>query len=151
MNNNNSNKKKKKNSTIGAVAAVIIAFASVAESAGDDLPVVLAILFGIGVIVAVFALAAKAAKKAAKPGQTAGGFGARAVESVSRWSRDKGETPPVTAARPRTYVYDDRAYERNEQRDIQRRLAQLDDFLKNGIIEKEEYYILKARYERNGK
>lgn len=34
------------------------------------------------------------------------------------------------------------------QRDKARRIAQLDDWLKNGLIDREEYRVLKDRYER---
>jgi hypothetical protein len=36
-----------------------------------------------------------------------------------------------------------------QDRDEQRRREQLDSFLKNGIIDKKEYQVLKARYEEN--
>ena len=35
--------------------------------------------------------------------------------------------------------------------DDEKRLAQLDSFLKNGIIDKEEYQVLKKRYSQSGK
>lgn len=143
---NNRNRQKKKSSPIGIAFAVILALASLAEGAGGDADVFIGIIIIIAIIFAVFFLVGKLSKKVRETG------GAVAKKAVfTRFSRDSEETLPVTAARPKTFVYDDMAYERNEQRDIQRRLSQLDEFLKNGIIEKEEYRILRARYERNGK
>ena len=53
------------------------------------------------------------------------------------------------------FVYNNRQVEYNENsaeenfiRDRQRRLRQLDDFLKNGIIDKEEYMVLRSHYDR---
>ena len=146
MNNNNRNRQKKKNSPLAIAFAVLLAFFSLAESAGGDADVFIGIIVIIAIIFAVFFVVGKLSKNVREKG------GAAVKDSIiTRFSRDSGEIPPVTASRPKTFVYDDRAYERNEQRDIQRRLSQLDEFLKNGIIEKEEYRILRARYERNGK
>lgn len=44
--------------------------------------------------------------------------------------------------------YDGDAALQNQERDRERRLRQLDGFLKNGIIDREEYKILRSRYER---
>lgn len=52
--------------------------------------------------------------------------------------------PTAPAAQP---VYSDRVQEENLRRDQQRRLTQLEGFLKNGIIDKAEYEKLKSRYE----
>ena len=145
-NNDNRNRQKKKNSPLAIAFAVLLAFFSIAESAGGDADVFIGIIVIIAIIFAVFFVVGKLSKNVREKG------GAAVKDSIiTRFSRDSGETPPVTASRPKTFIYDDRAYERNEQRDIQRRLSQLDEFLKNGIIEKEEYRILRARYERNGK
>ena len=47
--------------------------------------------------------------------------------------------------------YNDNIREENAVRDRQRRLRQLDDFYKNGIINKEEYRVLRNRYGREDK
>ena len=143
---NNRNRQKKKSSPIGIAFAVVLALASLAEGASGDADVLIGIIVIIAVIFAVFFLVGKLSKKIRQTGAATA-----KIPVITRFSRDSGETPPVTASRPKSFVYDDKAYERNEQRDIQRRLSQLDEFLKNGIIEKEEYRILRARYERNGK
>lgn len=44
--------------------------------------------------------------------------------------------------------YNENSAEQNFNRDKQRRIRQLDDFLKNGIIDKDEYLKLRSRYER---
>ena len=53
------------------------------------------------------------------------------------------------------FVYNNRQYEYNENsaeenflRDKQRRIRQLDGFLKNGLIDKDEYLKLRSRYEK---
>lgn len=142
---NNRNRQKKKSSPIGIAFAVILVLASLAEGAGGDADVFIGIIIIIAIIYAAFFLVGKLSKKVRETGRAAA-----KNPVLTRFSRDSVETPPVTASRPKTFDYDDRVYECNEQRDIQRRLSQLDEFLKNGIIEKEEYRILRARYERNG-
>lgn len=46
-------------------------------------------------------------------------------------------------------VYDENLREDSGRRDRERRLRQLEDFYKNGIIEKDEYLLLKSRYEKS--
>lgn len=148
---NNRNRQKKKNSPLAIGLAVLLALFSLAESAGGDGEMFIGFIVIIAVIAALVFAVIKIVNKAVYGGAGKTNVRSKAAQAISKWSRDSGETPPVTASRPKSFVYDDRAYERNEQRDIERRLSQLDEFLKNGIIEKEEYRILRARYERNGK
>ena len=44
--------------------------------------------------------------------------------------------------------YNENSAEQNFIRDKQRRIRQLDDFLKNGLIDKNEYLKLRSRYEK---
>lgn len=46
-------------------------------------------------------------------------------------------------------VYDENLREDSSRRDRERRLRQLEDFYKNGIIEKDEYLLLKNRYSKS--
>ena len=46
-------------------------------------------------------------------------------------------------------VYDENPREDSSRQDRERRLRQLEDFYKNGIIEKEEYLLLKNRYSKS--
>ena len=108
-----------------------------------------AILFilAIALIAAVVIIAVKAGKKAAQKNS--------AASAPARWSRpdnDRRQNAPKQPERP-VYtpqaVYNENASAENFQRDRQRRIAQLDGFLKNGIIDKEEYKVLLSRYERD--
>ena len=108
---------------------------------------VILFFFAIALIVAIMVIAVKAMKKAAQK---------KSAESVPvQWTRpdnDRRQNAPKSAERP-VYtpqaVYNENASAENFQRDRQRRIAQLDGFLKNGIIDKEEYKVLLSRYERD--
>ena len=104
-------------------------------------------ILAIALIVAVMVIAVKAMKKAAQKNS--------AESAPVQWTRpdnDLRQNAPKSAERP-VYtpqtVYNENASAENFQRDRQRRIAQLDGFLKNGIIDKEEYKVLLSRYERD--
>lgn len=104
-------------------------------------------ILAIALIIAIMAIAVKAGKKAAQKNS--------AESAPVQWKRpeiDRRQNPPKPAERP-VYtpqtVYNENASAENFQRDRQRRIAQLDGFLKNGIIDKEEYKVLLSRYERD--
>ena len=108
---------------------------------------VILFFFAIALIIVILVIAVKAGKKAAQK---------KSAESVPvRWTRpdnDRRQNAPKPVERP-VYtpqtVYNENASAENFQRDRQRRIAQLDGFLKNGIIDKEEYKVLLSRYERD--
>ena len=104
-------------------------------------------ILAIALIIAIMVIAVKAMKKAAQKNS--------AGSAPVQWTRpdnDRRQNAPKSAERP-VYTpqagYNENASAENFQRDRQRRIAQLDDFLKNGIIDKEEYKVLLSRYERN--
>ena len=104
-------------------------------------------ILAIALIVAIMVIAVKAMKKAAQKNS--------AESAPVQWTRpdnDRRQNAPKSAERP-VYtpqtVYNENASAENFQRDRQRRIAQLDGFLKNGIIDKEEYEVLLSRYERD--
>ena len=100
-NNDNRNRQKKKNSPLAIAFAVLLAFFSIAESAGGAADVSIGIIVIIAIILAVFFVVGKLSKKVREKG------GAAVKDSViTRFSRDSGETPPVTASRPKTFIYD---------------------------------------------
>lgn len=82
-----------------------------------------------------------------------------AQEKQSQFRHDTGSSfpaykaapakPSQSGVQPERQYYDKDASERIFDRDKQRRLAQLDDFLKTGIITREEYRVLKSRYEKS--
>ena len=118
----------------------------------EAVPVILAVC---AVVAAVIAIAKSAAKKrgdGAKPApapvrKTPSVDLHRPVPSVHR-------REPVTAQRqfpqPEAYcVSCELSGEDHFVRDRKRRLAQLDEWLKNGLVDKEEYRVLKYRFERD--
>ena len=117
----------------------IILMNVIGAGGGSAILVILAIVL----IVAVAVIGLKAGKKAIKQKTE--------DQAPVQWKRP-GSDLPQNAPRPVSstqIVYNENASAENFQRDRQRRIAQLDDFLKNGIIDKEEYKVLLSRYERN--
>ena len=103
-------------------------------------------ILAIALIVAIMVIAVKAMKKAAQKNS--------AESAPVRWTRtdnDRRQNAPKSAERP-VYtpkaVYDENAAAANFSHDRQQRISQLDSFLKNGIIDKEEYKVLLSRYEK---
>ena len=89
-------------------------------------------------------------KKASGTKKTAGSPTAAKVGDTRR-AEIRHETRTGTPQRP-VYTpsagYEENATAANFERDRQRRLNQLQDFLKNGIIDKDEYQVLLSRYEK---
>ena len=142
----NQSRKKKKSGGGKGILVVIGSFVLmnvISEGGGSVIWFILA----IALIIAIVVIAVKAATKAAQKNS--------AEAAPARWTRpdnDSRQNAPKPAERP-VYTpqagYNENAPAENFQRDRQRRIAQLDDFLKNGIIDKEEYKVLLSRYERN--
>ena len=129
------NKKKKSDGRVGGIIVLILAMiASLAENInGDAVAQLIFLLVPVAIIVAVVVFIRKAIKKA------------KAEKSTAKEDR------PFTAASTGTAaIYNEHAAEENFLRDKKRRLSQLDVFLKNGIIEKDEYRLLKERYQKQG-
>ena len=142
---------------IVAVAVVYFIFTAVMEKEDFDFDSVSALFSIVSVAVAAagFLLALKVAlsKKKEERAQRA---------AVRRPDRDRSgamphrrnrqiEDRPLPAPQ-RSFspaVYDENLREDSSQRDRERRLRQLEDFYKNGIIEKDEYQLLKSRYEKS--
>ena len=159
--NNRERDGKKKNSGAGWIIAAIVVFLFnvIGESgdiSGEDLVPVLMIVFIIAAIIFAVYAGIKAAKKYAagfssvkKPA----GFSAERIKaSFTREEKNpelfsRSSAPSRQEGKPR--YYDENAAAANFERDRQRRLAQLEVFLKNGIIDRDEYRVLHDRYERN--
>jgi len=150
LNNNSKNKKpEKKKSTAIAVITLVLALFSLADSTDGDAGMFIGFVIIIAAIVGIIFAVVKIVNKAIYGDGKKPVTQTKTYSAVNKWSRDSAETPiAAPASRPKSFVYDDKAYERNTERDMQRRIAQLDDFLKNGIIDKEEYRILRERYEK---
>ena len=126
-----------------AVIGAIVLMNDISAGGGSVIWFILA----IALIIAIMVIAVKAMKKAAQKNS--------AGSAPIQWTRpenDRRQNAPKSAERP-VYtpqtVYNENASAENFQRDRQRRIAQLDGFLKNGIIDKEEYKVLLSRYERD--
>jgi len=136
---NNRKRKNNKGSLGGLIAIVLVFLLNIAGTGAGSLLIVLAAV--IAVILAVVVIIKKALGKVniSSP---------RAVKLSSYLNREEktAEENVFTRREPVVNSYDERAQENNFRRDQARRLAQLDAFLKNGLIEKEEYNILKSRY-----
>ena len=150
--NRKKNSKNGKSKYGGLIAIVLVFIVNILSSLDSDgaaiLIAVLAIFIFVGVLFAVvLSIIKKSAGTAEKPfGASKKGKGF----TMPVWNRDDVEIPlsaPTRASSPA--IYDEKAAEHNFIRDRDRRIAQLDGFLKNGIIEKDEYNILKARYMKN--
>lgn len=135
----NNRKNKGKSSWGGLIAVVIILLVNMASSGADA--EVFAILIVLAAIIAIVVAFTFIVKKALGAGKI---DAAKITSYLNR--EEKGEERVFVRREPSTASYDEQAQEKNFIRDRERRLAQLDGFLKNGIIGKEEYNILKSRY-----
>ena len=77
------------------------------------------------------------------------GVAALVIYFVKQANKPKEEVPV-----PRSYTTHDNSQPRKydpaeiKDRDSRRRLEQLDSFLRNGVIDKKEYAVLRAKYQR---
>ena len=146
--NDRENQSRKKNQSGGGKGILIaLGFIILMNVIGAGGGSVILVILAIVLIVAVAVIGLKAGKKAIKQKTE--------DQAPVQWKRPGNDLPqnaPKPAERP-VYTpqagYNENASAENFQRDRQRRIAQLDDFLKNGIIDKEEYKVLLSRYERN--
>ncbi len=136
---NNNRRKNNKNSGKPGVIIAIIAFYLISQMAavGGAEAVILIITIAISVL-AVY-IAFKVGKKRMAQGNAEP---KKSREDYCKTCSDE-------------FVYNNRQIEYNEfsaeehfVRDRQRRMRQLDDFLKNGLIDKTEYMVLRSHYEK---
>lgn len=153
---NNQQKKNSKGTPWGFLIVLLI-FALRALRNGnygmEAVPVILAVC---AVVAAVIAIAKSAAKKRGDGATTKAAAPVRKTPSVElhRPVPSMQRREPVTAQRqfpqPEAYcVSCELSGEDHFVRDRKRRLAQLDEWLKNGLVDKEEYLVLKYRFERD--
>ena len=135
--NRNRNTAGKGSGIIPAILAVIFFLNAMAGSVDGSFVVLLVAICFIAGIVAVIAIVAK---KAVNPGMLQGMSGKR--------EKDRAEDKAMFSSASRApVVYNERSAEELFLRDKQKRLEQLEVFLKNGIVDKAEYNLLKKRYE----
>lgn len=150
---NNKKKKSGGSKAGGIIALIMVMIASLAENFnGDAVAQLIILLVPVAIIVAVVVLIRKAIKKAkAEKSTVKGGFKrSHSFNYTAKKEKDLEDSPFTATRMDRNVSYNDHAAEDNFLRDKERRLSQLDVFLKNGIIEKDEYRLLKERYQKQG-
>lgn len=147
MDNSNNNKNEKKESSIGGIIAFVIA---IIVFLGDDFPGIFGILV-VGAVIAIIIYAVSAAKKRqAKEGGTA-----QVTRDDIKTGARTGLSKVMTEMK-KLAEYDDDEHDNSDHEDIdhysenltdeEKRLRQLKGMLKNGLIEKDEYNILRRKY-----
>lgn len=142
MDNNNNKKDNKKESSIGGIIAIVIA---IMVFLGDDFPGIFGILV-VGAVIAVIIYAVSAAKKRqAKEGGTAQ-VTRDDIKTGARTGLSKVMTEMKKLAEYDDDEHDDSDHFSENLSDEEKRLRQLKSMLKNGLIEKDEYDILRRKY-----
>lgn len=145
MNENKNGSKKENKGCLSRfiwIGVILIFFLDIIAEA---VPVSLGILLTIAIPIAFVAFIvyadkkSKASKASDKPRNVQ-----RPVAPPQRQYTQASYTPPQ-----RQY-YDSDCMQASTGHDHERRLEQLDAFYKNGLIDKEEYEMMKSRYERMG-
>ena len=72
----------------------------------------------------------------------------KSMPKMPSFNAPKKPAAPARSAEPERKYYDSTCMEANTRHDHDRRIEQLDNFLKSGIIDREEYKILLAKYQR---
>ena len=142
MDNNNNKKDNKKESSIGGIIAFVIA---IMVLLGDDFPGIFGILV-VGAVIAVIIYAVSAAKKRqAKEGGTAQ-VTRDDIKTGAKTGLSKVMTEMKKLAEYDDDEHDDSDHFSENLSDEEKRLRQLKSMLKNGLIEKDEYDILRRKY-----
>ena len=135
---------KKKSNRLGGIIAVIFVFLAGLANSGMNENILSTVVVGVVFVGIVIAAARSGAKK--KKG---------AAPSAKRHPRERKDVPPLEV--PQSRGRGDDAYcvvcentgEDHFAHDKAERIKQLDDFLKNGIIDKNEYRIIRERYKND--
>jgi len=142
------NRKDKKSSLISAVAGIAILLLSLAGS--EEGLIVLVILLIIAAISAFFIAMKKfGVSKVSVNNSFTKITNLKSLFESAAWNKDVPQEDRFVSRRQEVVKFDENAAENNFIRDRERRLKQLEVFLKNGIIEKDEYLLLRKRYEKN--
>lgn len=147
MDNSNNNKNEKKGSSIGGIIAFVIALL---VFLGDDFPGI----FGILVIAAVIGVIIYAANAAKKRQEKEGGTADITREDIKTGA--KTGLSKVMTEMKKLAEYDDDEHDTSDHEDIdhfsenlteeEKLERQLKSMLKNGLIEKDEYNILRRKF-----
>ena len=133
--NNRNNKNQKKSMIPGLIVlAAVLAF-NLVDGAADGNPMLIVVVLGSLIVLLAIAVTVAAVKKAA----ARGGVAERPVRSEAA-----GRRPPAFMRDAEQEEAIHCAHVRGKQKYIE----QLDSYLKNGIIDKAEYRVLRERYEK---
>lgn len=153
MNDKENREKKRgtgKNGWVGLAVIAVAFLINLLESSEIRVVGLLTMLIAVAAVVIFVVFFVKGMKKASGTKNRAGiPTPVKAVDT--RRAEIRRETRPEMMQRPAytpTAVYDENAVTANFARDRQKRIDQLQTFLKNGIIDKDEYQILLSRYEK---
>ena len=124
---NNDRKKNKKNNPLGVIAAIVIFFLAEFADSAEGLGVLIFIAVIVGI--AVFLV------RKLKPKAT----GTASTEQPHREGRHVSFVPEI-------HFHSDGSECVNTLRGREKYYAQLDSFLKNGIIDRDEYKFMRERY-----
>lgn len=147
---NNKNKPEKKNSKGGLIFAGILILLSIMDDMGDDAASIIGVVICIAVFFGICALIGAANKKK-KSKSTSSAVNAERKTARKNQTDNipyKKPEPTTEKAEPARKYYDSDCEQMSTQHDHDRRMEQLDGFLKDGIIGREEYEILKTKYMR---
>ena len=143
--NNRERKNKSGGAAMPALLGIIFAISALSEGVVSSPAVGVIVL--ILVVLLIFAAVFFVGKKLLKAAEVKG-----AGPKKPLFKREELEDKPISASRGYSAqngaVYNERSAEELFRRDQERRIKQLDVFLKNGIIEKNEYNLLRQRYEK---
>lgn len=139
-----------KNGWVGLAVIAVAFLINLLESSEIRAVGLFAVLIVVTAVVIFVVFFVKGLKKVSANKNTTSGIAAGKMEDTHR-AAIRREAQPETPQRP-VYspgaVYDENAAAANFERDRQRRLDQLQGFLKNGIIDKDEYQVLLSQYEK---
>lgn len=141
QNNRRSDRYRKNNPKIIAIAAAVLVLLQIfsAKVVRSSIITILVPVLAIALFFFMFWILGKAAVKAkakeeVKTGRPADGYCNTCSDDFVYNNQNE---------------YSENTAQQNFSRDKQRRIRQLDDFLKNGLIDKNEYLLLRSRYEKS--
>lgn len=154
---NQQKSKKGQGSPWGILAVLLIIALRAISRGGSGSRVVPAVMAVFVLAIALIAIGKSAAKKRQSGERPAPATGARPTPSIqtSRPVPSMQRREPVATAhrsfpQPDAYcVSCELSGEDHFVRDRSRRIAQLDEWLKNGLVDKQEYLVLKRRFEND--
>lgn len=146
-------RQQKKNGKSGLGGLVVVLLVMLI-SAGSDMDLggdeALGVIAGIVILAAVIAGVIWLSKKGAVTRKERQAEERRSAGRVSAAAIHRPDPREKSFTKPETYcAIHDHSGEDHFARDRARRIAQLDDWLKNGLIDRAEYQVLKERFEND--